>query len=87
MAMQIEDLKAKYTVDSAGELEMVLQKKYRPGVNEFCFSHDNEKFSTISLLGSGDLATLNFFPYEGHPGFVPVGDMRDGQDREHKVQS
>jgi hypothetical protein len=72
MSMKIEDLQDIYVANSPSELEVILLKRYGPGVNSFWLSHNNEKHPSIGLLVTGDLAVLHYFPSEGHPGFVPA---------------
>lgn len=77
MNMRIEDFEGAYEASDISELEMVLQKRYGPGVNGFWLSHDNEKYPSVSLLVRGDLACLHYFPADSHPGFLSVGSIQE----------
>ena len=49
--------------------------KRRPGeANEFWLSHGEERFPAICVFVRRDVASLIFFPREGHPGFTPSGN-------------
>ena len=75
MSMTIWDFGGRHQASSPSELELILRKRYEPGVNGFWLWHDNEKHPTMSMLVNGDLATLGYFPRESHPGFTPTGGI------------
>src|ERR1700681_3617650 len=71
--MRIQDNDSVSNVTSAVDIEAALSKRHRTGLNSFWLSHGDELFPVINLLVRGDLAYLEYFPSEGHPGFVSVG--------------
>ena len=75
MSMTIWDFDGRHEASSPAELELILRKRYKPEVNGFWLSHDNEKHPTMPMLVNGDLATLGYFPRESHPGFTPTGGI------------
>jgi hypothetical protein len=72
MEMTVWDFRGKHKVESVLQLESVLSDKYAQNRNCFWLTHNDEKHPTLALLVNGELATLNYFPREGHPGFVPA---------------
>src|SRR6516165_8421738 len=58
------------------QIDRILHKRYGEGVNDFWISLGNEKYPTIALQVNRDLASLHYFPREGHPGYVSVGDFK-----------
>jgi len=71
--MKIEDFKS--ATDSANneEIEKALAKRYGNGVNEFWLSHADSRYPAMSILVKGDIAALNYFPEDQHPGMTSVG--------------
>jgi hypothetical protein len=81
MSLVIEDFGGRCEVNSISDFEDALQKRYGSGVNEYWISHDEEKNPVLALLINGNLSCVHYFPYEGHPGFVCVGNV-DGLDKD-----
>jgi hypothetical protein len=77
MNMRIWDFEGAHEASNISQLETVLQKRYRLGVNGFWLSHDNERYPCVSLLVNGDLACLHYFPTEPHPGFLSQGSLQE----------
>lgn len=71
--MKIEHFGGTAFVDNASELERVLEVRYGPNANEF-FLSDTERYPLLGILVIGDIAAIHYFPAEGHPGFLSVGD-------------
>jgi len=85
--MKIEDFEGTYEASNASEIDMVLQKRYGPGVNGFWLSHDNDRYPTIALLVKGNDSTLKYVPRESHPGFIPVGRVEGLDTKENTTFS
>jgi hypothetical protein len=75
MSLTIYDFSGWHKADNLCAVEEILSKRYGPSANGFWISNDDDKMPVISLLVKESLATLVYFPSEGHPGFVPVGGM------------
>ncbi len=71
--MKVIDIDATNTANSVAELEMILDRRHAAGFNSFWLSHGAREYPKLSLLVSGELATLLYLPDDGHPGFRSVG--------------
>jgi hypothetical protein len=58
-----------------------------PGNNCFWLSPEASEYPKLSLLVKADLATLLYFPTDGHPGFRSVGNVPDLEAGETTVFS
>jgi hypothetical protein len=75
--MRIEDFNGRTChASDIEQIDRILSKRYRKGANEFRISHEGEKFPRISLQVNGPLACLHYFPEQGHPGHVSLGDLK-----------
>jgi hypothetical protein len=74
--MKIEDFDGMHEARDAAELEVVLMKRFGPGVNEFWLSH-NDRFPAMSIWVRNDLATLHFFEKERDPGYRSIGTLAE----------
>jgi hypothetical protein len=81
MALRIEDFGGSYYAATTAEVENALAKRYGSGVNEVWLSHEGHKFPALSIVVNGELASLNYFPEEDHPGFVSSGNI-DGMNQD-----
>jgi hypothetical protein len=79
--MRIEDFGGTSIVDDATELEVVLERRYGSGVNEFWLFPNEEKSPTMSIVVNKGLASLTYFPGGDHPGFTSRGEV-EGIDPE-----
>lgn len=75
--MRIQDFEHVHDVNGEDALNLALSERYGNGVNAFWLSHGSSKYPAILLLVNGDLATLNYFPRERHPGFRSVGALQN----------
>jgi len=71
--MKIEDFKGASDSTNHEGIEKALAKRYGNGVNEFWLSHVDSRYPAMSILVKGDIAALNYFPEDQHPGMTSVG--------------
>jgi Immunity protein Imm1 len=74
--MRIEDFTMTDHATEYANIEVALMRRNQSGFNEFWLSHGDDKYPAISVLVSGDLASLHYFPREGHPGLSSVGKVQ-----------
>jgi hypothetical protein len=75
--MRINDFsRVTHYAGSIEQIDKILHQRYGNGVNEFFLAHGDERYPVISLQVSGRLACMYYFPREGHPGFVSLGDLK-----------
>jgi Immunity protein Imm1 len=70
--MRIQDYDSVCDVTTPADIERALSKRHT-GHNEFWLSDGTKLHPAMSILVNGDLACIDYFPTEGHPGFVSVG--------------
>ena len=70
--MRIEDFEGTHEV-GAEHIETILARRHASGMNASWLSHDGDEYPVIAILVNGDLANIEYFPKEGHPGFQSVG--------------
>ena len=75
MMMKVVDFKSTHTAKGLRELETILMRRGRNGLNAFWLSHENQEYPTLSILVKGDLAALHYIPAESEAGFRSVGKM------------
>lgn len=75
MSIQVEDMMGTVRVVDAAGLEAALARRCGNGVNEFWISHDQDRFPVLAIVVNGDLASLSYFPEDGHPGYKSMGDV------------
>jgi hypothetical protein len=73
--MRIEDFKGAYYADNPRQIDAILHKRNDDGLNEFWIWRGEQKHPVMGLLVRNDLACLNYFPRERHPGFASVGNL------------
>jgi hypothetical protein len=78
--MRIQELRGQHEVDTAGELERVMLRRYGNDVNAFSISRNGQP-PLLLILVNRALANLHFFPPGDHPGFHSVGHVT-GLDRD-----
>ena len=71
--MKVQDNDSVSNVTSPAEVEAALGKRHGGGRNSFWLSHGAELFPVINIMVKGDLAYLDYFPSDGHPGLASVG--------------
>jgi len=62
-------------VADAAHLENVLERRYEGSVNEFWLYDPGEGYPLLGIVVKGSLASLDYFPREGHPGFRSLGNV------------
>jgi hypothetical protein len=72
--MTIEDFYVIGEIADQHDLETVLMRRHRDGVNEFWLSHSNQRYPAIAMSVKGNLSALHYFPRDGHPGFRSAGN-------------
>jgi len=77
--MKIEHFGGLAEVGDDASLDEVLSKRFGEDVNEFWISGD-EKYPALTIQVRGPLSCLLYYPEEGHPGFISVGE--DGDEDE-----
>jgi hypothetical protein len=75
MKVKVEDFTGCHEAADITGLEELLRRRDQAGHNSFWISHEGHRYPSLSLLVSGYLATLHYFPKESHPGFVPAGNI------------
>jgi hypothetical protein len=83
--MRIQDNDSVSNVTDPVEIEAALSKRHVAGRNSFWLSHGAELFPVINIMVKGDLAYLDYFPSEGHPGFASVGGSLHLSPGEHST--
>ena len=76
--MKVDDLAGVQEVCVASELSAALMRRHGPSVNEFWLSHEN-KYPAMTIWVKDVVATLHYFPREGHPGFRSLGDVAQAE--------
>jgi hypothetical protein len=71
--MRIQDNGSNSNFTKPLDIEAALCKRDGAGRNSFWLSHGDELYPVINILVNGDLAYLEYFPSEDHPGFISVG--------------
>jgi hypothetical protein len=75
--MRIQDYDSVCDVTTDADIERALSKRHN-GHNEFWLSHGTSLHPAMSIVVNGDLAHIDYFRSEGHPGFASVGDRESG---------
>jgi len=75
--MRIEGFGGACEASDSSELEDILSRRAANGSNAFWIYCDEKNYPAISILVTGLLSSLHYFPEEGHPGFVSVGKPSD----------
>ena len=73
--MRIEDLDSAHHVTNIADIEVVLNKRHRAGINSFWLADGAGTFPAINIMVNGDLAYVHYFPNDNHPGFASVGNL------------
>jgi hypothetical protein len=80
MTVRIEDFGGKQEARNLSEYEAALESRFGPRRNGFWIWHEEEIYPALSLLVAGELATILYFPFDGHPGFASDGKI-EGLDK------
>jgi hypothetical protein len=72
--MFVQEFDSTHNVNNPADIEAVLSKRHRTGVNSFWSGQRAAGFPAIAIMVNGDLAHVHYFPKEGHPGVASVGD-------------
>jgi hypothetical protein len=75
--MKSQDNESELNVTNPRDIEAALSKRQASGRNSFWLSHGAELYPVINILVKRDVAYLEYFPSEGHPGFTSVGRSLD----------
>lgn len=78
--MNVEHFGGEVDVTDAAALDDILGLRFCDGVNEYWLCGEG-RYPLLAILVRGAVACLHFFPAEGHPGFVSVGDGAPGGKR------
>jgi hypothetical protein len=71
--LKVEHFGGAEEVTDSAALDVVLSKRYGNDVNEFWLGGE-EKYPCLAIQVRGSRACLHFFPRDGHPGYLSVGD-------------
>ena len=71
--LKVEHFGGAVEVDDSAALDRVLDARYGNDVNEYWLGGE-EKYPCLAIQVRGSVACLHFFPRDGHPGFLSVGD-------------
>jgi len=74
--MKIEHFGGSEHANDQDALNIVLKRRYGANANEFWLSAD-APFPSLSILVRDDLASVHYFPEEGHPGYSLVGGQSE----------
>jgi hypothetical protein len=74
--MRIFDFESTHYAADLKQIDFILSKRYGDGVNNFWISHGEQRYPTIAILAKGNVACVHYFPREGHPGYVSLGDLK-----------
>jgi hypothetical protein len=60
----------------------IFAERFGDGFNEYSFFDEHLEYPRLTVLANRELAAVYYFPEEGHPGYVSVGndDRRDSGD-------
>lgn len=78
--MNVRDHNTVHNVGDDSDLERVLALRYANGFNNFWMTHGDEEMPAFAILVKNELAVANYFPNEGDPGFISLGDL-DGLEK------
>jgi hypothetical protein len=67
--MRIVDFKGSYQVDQESDIDIAMARRYGEGFNEFFIYREGPEFPHLAVPVRADVATIFFFPENGHPGF------------------
>jgi CRISPR/Cas system-associated endonuclease Cas1 len=67
--LNVEDFGGKVVVQNQAELEQALFRRYE-GENEIWVFPESESWPALALMINGSHACIQYFPKEGHPGFI-----------------
>ena len=73
--MRIKDYKSICNVTNPADIAAALQRRHGAGRNAFWLSYGSDLHPAISILVSGELAYVHYFPDDDHPGFASVGNL------------
>ncbi len=70
--MTVESLAGCTISSDLQEIREQLRRRTTENDNAFLLHVESESFPQLSLLVKNNWATLQYLPFEGHPGFVPI---------------
>jgi hypothetical protein len=74
--MIVSDMRGEHSVASLQELERILvNASAEEQADDIWMSHDHENYPTLAILVKGGLACVHYFPAEGDPRFLSVGNV------------
>jgi hypothetical protein len=81
--MRIVDFKGNYQVDRESDIDTAMARRYGDGFNEFFIYREGQEFPYLAILVRVDIATIFFFPEDGHPGFRAFKAQDAARDEEN----
>jgi hypothetical protein len=69
----IQDFDSAHNVENPADIEAILSKRHRTGINSFWLGQSAGGFPAINIMVNGDLACVHYFPKEHDAGFTSVG--------------
>jgi hypothetical protein len=83
MNLILYDFSGRHHAKNENELEIILKHRFDSSFNGYWISHNDEEAPLISLLVNNELAFIIYFPFNGHPGFVPKGTSSNLDPKEY----
>ena len=75
--MHVSDIKRNHEIESIGDLNAILAKRYENESNGFWLSHESAEYPMLGVFVKKDLAYLHYIPAEYDAGFASVGGACD----------
>lgn len=72
--MKIEGHHRRWDAPDEAALQRVLQFRDGVGGALFWLARDGDRYPTLAIRISGDLADVHYFPRDGHPGFRALAE-------------
>lgn len=79
--MKIEGHHRKWHAHDEAALQQVLRFRDDVGGALFWLSHDDDRYPTLAIRISGDLAGVHYFPCKDHPGFRALAEPSVQEDQ------
>jgi hypothetical protein len=74
--MKIQDMSNTiFDASNNVDVERILLKRCNQGVNAFWIFHEPREKPILLILAKNQMANLHYFPDEGHPGYISVGNI------------
>ncbi len=71
--MMIYNYGQEYKVSDPSELEKIMSKRHKNGMNEVLLAHDGHDYPVLSILMKDDIATLHYMVEGDRAGFASIG--------------